>query len=364
MLDARVMNKDGIDKRVSCEVIDIPFIYHYLDSNQEKFFTSLQLTDNFDYFKLQPIKKLIEFNYPIVKQYTIRRLFTPYLIFAMMYIMYNFLLYGYFDDTVPFLDYFSIGLAGFLILFSTYFLLNELKQLKDGGLEYLSSIWNYLDLLQPIGVYLLIFLQTYKMTYPNQWMDPGYIAVVQSTTTFLVWFKFFYFMRIFASTGYYIRMIVDVMNDMVAFLLILLVSIVAFADSFLALAMANSEDSGMRFVNGLIGSIIYTYRTILGDMQMDPTGLEMPALAMIFFLICTFFNMIIMLNLLIAIISESFGKVNSNSVNAKYQEMAALIAENYYLIPDDKRESYAKKNLHLLVITDLEAANTEFTDPI
>jgi hypothetical protein len=99
-------------------------------------------------------------------------------------------------------------------------------------------------------------------------------------------------------------------------------------------------------------------------MQMDTTDMEIPALVMIFFLLCTFFNMIIMLNLLIAIISESFGKVNSNSVNAKYQEMASLIAENYYLIPDDKRESYARKNLHLLVITDLEASSTEFTDPI
>jgi hypothetical protein len=130
-----------------------------------------------------------------------------------------------------------------LAVFSTYFLLNELRQLKDGGLEYLSSIWNYLDLLQPIGVYILICMSNIKLLMPDMYMDPGLVAIVKSTTTFLLWFKFFYFLRIFASTGYYIRMIVDVMKDMIAFLLILLISIVAFADTFLALSMSNGADT-------------------------------------------------------------------------------------------------------------------------
>ncbi len=33
LLDAQIMQKEGIDKRVSCEVIDIPFLYHYGDAN-------------------------------------------------------------------------------------------------------------------------------------------------------------------------------------------------------------------------------------------------------------------------------------------------------------------------------------------
>lgn len=41
-----------------------------------------------------------------------------------------------------------------------------------------------------------------------------------------------------------------------------------------------------------------------------------------------------MLNLLIAIISETFSQFKENSLSATYQEMAAMIAENSYLIPD------------------------------
>jgi hypothetical protein len=52
------------------------------------------------------------------------------------------------------------------------------------------------------------------------------------------------------------------------------------------------------------------------------------------FIMCTLFNTIVMLNLLIAIISETFSTVKENASNAAYQEMASMIAENSYLIPD------------------------------
>jgi hypothetical protein len=43
--------------------------------------------------------------------------------------------------------------------------------------------------------------------------------------------------------------------------------------------------------------------------------------------------MIIMLNLLIAIISESFARINEVSQEASYQEKASIISENLYLVP-------------------------------
>ena len=43
--------------------------------------------------------------------------------------------------------------------------------------------------------------------------------------------------------------------------------------------------------------------------------------------------MIVMLNLLIAIISDTFSRVQSNSIYARFQEQADLIAENHKLLP-------------------------------
>ena len=69
-----------------------------------------------------------------------------------------------------------------------------------------------------------------------------------------------------------------------------------------------------------------------------------------------------MLNLLIAIIGETFENFKDNSSSATYQEMATMIAENSYLIPDHIREKYADQDKYLLTVTDLEAEMEEEGD--
>mmetsp|Transcript_23947 Transcript_23947/g.18274 ORF Transcript_23947/g.18274 Transcript_23947/m.18274 type:complete len:162 (+) Transcript_23947:843-1328(+) len=101
---------------------------------------------------------------------------------------------------------------------------------------------------------------------------------------------------------------------------------------------------------------------ILGDFDVEGFGSVASTVALIFFLLCTVLNMIVMLNLLISIISESFAQINSNAQNAAYQEMAALISENCYLIPTSVQKSYAKEGLQLMVITDLVNSTPEVFD--
>ena len=42
---------------------------------------------------------------------------------------------------------------------------------------------------------------------------------------------------------------------------------------------------------------------------------------------------VVMLNLMVAIVSKSFDEINDNWVQTMFQERAAIIAENAYLIP-------------------------------
>lgn len=58
-----------------------------------------------------------------------------------------------------------------------------------------------------------------------------------------MWIKLLYFLRIFRSTGYLIRMIVEVLSDMGIFLLVLLITLTAFGDAFLRLSLANDPDN-------------------------------------------------------------------------------------------------------------------------
>ena len=132
-----------------------------------------------------------------------------------------------------------------------------------------------------------------------------------------MWLKLLYFMRIFKETGYYIRMIISVIYDMRYFLLILFIGMIAFSDAMLALSLANEEE-GDKFYKGFIDSVLRTYLLILGDFNTNNLGSVAAVLVWILFLLCTIFNMIVMLNLLISIISESFANVNQNAQNAAY----------------------------------------------
>lgn len=125
-----------------------------------------------------------------------------------------------------------------------------------------------------------------------------------------MWIKFLYFLRIFKQTGYLIDMISKVVYDMGAFLIVLLVALMAFADALNNLSQANILDD--QFVSSYIDSILYTYRLILGDFDTSEFGNVSIALVWIVFILCTIFNMIIMLNLLISIISDTFARVKEN----------------------------------------------------
>lgn len=51
-----------------------------------------------------------------------------------------------------------------------------------------------------------------------------------------MWFKFIYFLRCTDSTGWLVRMLVEVMKDMGSFLLVYVITILAFADAFYSMS--------------------------------------------------------------------------------------------------------------------------------
>lgn len=74
-------NPNFIERPIRVEFIDIPRLYHYSDNLSDPFFTTLADTDCFEIFEKKVIRKLIEFNYPLAKYWTIRKLFIPFMMF-------------------------------------------------------------------------------------------------------------------------------------------------------------------------------------------------------------------------------------------------------------------------------------------
>ena len=131
------------------------------------------------------------------------------------------------------------------------------------------------------------------------------------------------------------------------FLLILFVVVIAFGDAVVPISVG----SDMGFANNLLDGILYSYRMVLGDFDTSTFGDTISPVTMwVFWLLCTVISMIVMLNLLIAIISETFANVVSEAENASYKEMACMISENAYLIPTQSQIDFCPDNQYLAMV--------------
>lgn len=137
-----------------------------------------------------------------------------------------------------------------------------------------------------------------------------------------MWLKFLYFFRIFDKTSYLIRAIVEVVYTMRHFFLVLTFGVVGFGNAFLVISLGNEPsdkpDENPIFIDNYINSILFSYRMLLGDFDTGAFGEVAVPLVWIFFLIFTVFNMIVMLNLLIAVISDAYAAVAEVSTQAMY----------------------------------------------
>ena len=91
-------------------------------------------------------------------------------------------------------------------------------------------------------------------------------AILQSIMSLIFWLKLLYFLRIFKNTGYYIRTIIEVIVDIKYFLLMLLLTIVAFGDSMRQISESNIPSNEFMGDN-IFSAVGFVYRMVLGDFD-------------------------------------------------------------------------------------------------
>ena len=203
-----------------------------------------------------------------------------------------------------------------LLIFSIYFLYNEYIQLRKRKMAYFFDFWNYIDVLPSVMITLICLTKFGIRVVDNFYSDPRFVCLL-SFISLLMWLKIGYFLRLYSSFAYLINMILRVIKDMVYFLVVLAIGLAAFTESFLivsdSLVGDDNDENEQGFAGSPIYAVFYVYRMAVGDFDFsdfDGKSLTIYYLWFLFFA-CTMFNMIIMLNLLIAIISESFAAVNA-----------------------------------------------------
>ena len=120
-------------------------------------------------------------------------------------------------------------LVGFLLGFWVYFVLIELKQVCKLGKEYFSEFWNWLDMMS-LTINCSYFICSFIDIIPeNQ-------RVQASCAILLMWLKMLYFLRLFSHTASLIRMVVQILKDMIVFTVIYFMVLIGFANAFFLLA--------------------------------------------------------------------------------------------------------------------------------
>lgn len=330
-------SKSFESKALDCESVDHQPVFYYHSrakisttgsSKSLEFLKSLTICPNDQVFKSSFVDILLQQKWQDVFPYLYIQAIL-YLIYMIMLIAYTAL---YLDGKFTLAPIFVVNMA---------FLIYTIVQMFAGGILFWQDYWNYLDLIR--SALVIAFCIMMFSSEGTEEEHRGLLVVINMIS----WMRGINYFRLFTRTRVMVNLIKEVVKDMLSFLIIFFYSTLAFAFIYFALAEADSEDLPL--------FIIDSYKLNLSDYDTTDYSL----LDYIVFLFATMINTIIMLNLLICILFETYNRVKENlSINDR-KELAQLVLEgeiNMIRFRDRKEKMY----LHAAVGNMLE----EEADPV
>lgn len=229
------------------------------------------------------------------------------------------------------------------VVLTAYFLAIEAAQLARDFEGYWGDFWNYVDMLSIlINTVVVGVIMTDVLHEQNTAMPLGAQRTLKAFGCFLGWIKMFYWMRLFDATAFYLNLIITTIADCGKFLIMVFLTIMAFANFFLVINYDTHKTSYENaFVSDMTGSAFFnafvtSYFFCLGSFNyLDFTAGGVGAQSMIvwvMFLLGTFMNMIIFMNMLIAIMAKTFNDVTEESERNALIEKINVIQDFIWLM--------------------------------
>ncbi|OMJ69060.1 hypothetical protein SteCoe_33313 [Stentor coeruleus] len=248
---------------------------------------------------------------------------------ALLYLLYLIVISCYSTFEGVFLLIFSFVLNVILILY-------ELKQAISSGSDYFSDPWNYLDLIRLIFATLMFITDIIVGTVYSEFI----IAIVLLVS----WMRGIAYFRVIKATRYYINLIYEVILDIIPFLMIVLYSTLAFSFIFERVFRDPTKEPFSYFFY-----LSMSWELNLGSFSSD----EYSTLMYFAFVLHAILNPILMLNLLISVMSNTFERVNSQVEVADSKELAKMILEAE-LVYAWNRDNIEKEYLYMIKGVEIE----------
>jgi WD40 repeat protein len=195
----------------------------------------------------------------------------------------------------------SLVLILLQLALDAYFIYVEFFQLILAPVEYVSDIWNQIDLVIIVGGLVGNIVRLVE------WDETNASRILLSITSVFMWFNTLFYLRAFEATGPLVSMIVRIATDMRALMFVVLVVLVGFSQAFW---LISNESNNSPFAN-IDDSLVVSFVFMLGGY--DTSGFEdlpQPMKSYGLFLSAVYMMIvsILLLNLLIALMGDSFGE--------------------------------------------------------
>lgn len=189
---------------------------------------------------------------------------------------------------------------------SSILFVNEAFQMYYDGWEYFEDVWNYIDVIRAV----LLIVYSVEI-----WAESAYLKDFLLVLLVLFsWLRGISYFRIIRKTRYLIKLIMAATADISAFFIILFYSTIAFA---LIYQSMNREGDMLTF-------FLNSFKMNLGDLG---SGEASGVIGTVMFIIVSIINPVIMLNLLISIMGDTYGRVKEGEVVADARQLAEMILE-------------------------------------
>lgn len=132
-------------------------------------------------------------------------------------------------------------------------------------------------------------------------------TTIYTWLTLVSWLSSIKFLRAFKSLRIFIQLLVESLKSSITFLVVLILLLVAFTASFIASNRDEPEDN-------FLEHLALCYRMMFGDFDTERLNANSWAV----FLVSSTLMTIVMMNLLIAIISDTFTNVMENIEPSSY----------------------------------------------
>eukprot|EP00347_Sterkiella_histriomuscorum_P019350 403341975 len=298
------------------------------------FINNLIDSQNLEYYETEFIQTVLNFKWDTYANKFFINQFYLYMVFIISYVtdLYFFTINAGAEQED------SRSIVQQLVLKLTcvcYLLLQEYYEFRMlrriGFLEYVNDFWNIIDQVLTILYFVIVIIDIQEIAYNG-------IVIMHSCMLILVFIKLCQILRVFQGFSYQVSMLKAVFMDLRYFIMLYVFVLVVYGLIFTLLKIKTSDQSVEYEGINYFGYFIMAFRASTGDFQIDNFYQLEDAhiiFAWIVWISAVLFLNIILLNFIIAVISESYEKVMQKMVAESYRIKAQLIKERESYFNDD-----------------------------